>query len=203
MFEKSNTMHFHGLPERLLGSRARMAVLTALLRSPDAQWTGRELARATRVSPSQVMAALRTFEEEGMCYERRVGRAGVWSLSKSSLLVQKLASLARLDEDAQERLTSSLTRALRGCGALEAYVFGSVAAGREEARSDVDLLVLLSDRKRLEALKRKLDAMRPKFEAEFGSFLSPMLLVNGQVKSRSARRILREARANGVHLEVR
>ena len=195
-------MHFHGLPERLLGSRARMAVLTALLRSPDTQWTGRELARATRVSPSQVMAALRTFEEEGMCYERRVGRARVWSLSKSSLLVKKLASIARLDEDVQGRLTSSLTRALRGCGAMEAYVFGSVAAGREEARSDVDLLVLFADRKRLEALKHKLDRVRPKFEAEFGSFLSPMLLVSGQVKSRSARRILREARANGVPLEV-
>jgi len=195
-------MHFHGLPERLLGSRTRISVLKTLLGTPGAEWTGRELARAAGVSPTQAMDALRAFEAEGICAQRRIGRASVWTLVDRHFLAKALAPIARLDRDAQERLERSIGAALEGSGALEAYIFGSVAAGREEASSDIDLLVVFPDQRRVEAWRRRLDSLRLALQGDFASFLSPAIFTRAQAQRGSAKRLVREARRKGLVVEV-
>jgi|SRR3990172_8692576 len=195
-------MHFHGLPERLLGSRTRISVLKALLRTPGAEWTGRELAREAMVSPSQALAALRAFEGEGMCHQRRHGRAGVWSLDPDHFLTRELSAVLHLDQTAQGRLVVLLEEALRGSGAIEAHLFGSMAVGREEASSDIDLLVVFPGQKGADAWHTRLDALRSRVEREFSNFLSPLIYTRAQVRKGGARRIAEEARRTGTVIGV-
>jgi predicted nucleotidyltransferase len=195
-------MHFHDLPERLVGSRSRVAVLKLLVASPGVEWTGREIARRAKVSPTQGLSALRVFEEEGICRQRRVGRSSVWTLAPDHFLTKALSSLARLDQEAQSRLQRALSRALAGSGATEAYVFGSVASGREEASSDIDLLVVFPDGRRLEDWQGRLDSLRSAVQVEFANFLSPKVFTVAQARRGSAKRLLHEARTNGVPVDV-
>lgn len=197
-----DTMHFHGLPELLLGSRARVAVLKALLAAPGTEWTGRELARKASVSPTQALKALRAFEAEGLCRQRRVGRSSVWHVVEAHFAVRRLRAALTLDEEAQRRLRVHLEKALEGSGALEAYVFGSVAERRESASSDIDLLVLFRDLRSLEAWGPKLERARQAVLRDFASFLSPSLLTVSQVKTPARRNLLAQARAKGNPLEV-
>src|SRR6266581_3220398 len=59
-------MRFHGLPEALLASPGRFAVLKALMRQPRKAWTGSELARAAGVTPRWAIETLRLLEAEGV-----------------------------------------------------------------------------------------------------------------------------------------
>jgi predicted nucleotidyltransferase len=195
-------LHFHGLAERLLGRRSRIAVLTALLSSPGAEWTGREIARRAGVSPTQALAALRAFESEGVCRQRRIGRASVWSVVPDHFIAKALESVVHLDQEAQRRLEQTLQTALDGSGAAEAYLFGSVVSGTEEAGSDIDLLVVFPDEKRARAWQVKLEALRSKIQAQFSSFLSPVVYTRAQARKPAASRLLREARRTGAVLEV-
>lgn len=195
-------MHFHGLPERLLGSRTRIAVLKALLRTPGAAWTGRELAREAKVSPTQALAALRAFESEGVCRQRRHGRASIWSVEPDHFITRELSGVLHLDQAAQGRLVSAIEEALKGSGALEAYLFGSVAAGREEASSDIDLIVVFAGQKEADAWHKKLEGLRSRIQRKFSNFLSPLIYTRTQVRKGGPRRILEEARRTGAVIEV-
>ncbi len=196
-------MHFHGLAVRLLGSRSRIAVLSALIGSSGVEWTGREIARKAGVSPTQALAALHTFESEGVCRQRRIGRASVWSVDPGHFITKALTPVVHLDQTAQQRLERVILAALNGSRALEAYLFGSVASGREEASSDIDLLVVFPDERSARAWQERLDALRSAIQAQFSSFLSPVVYTRAQTRKPEARRLLQEARRTGASLEVR
>lgn len=196
-------MHFHDLPERLLGSRTRIATLKAILKAPGTEWTGRELGREAKISPSQAIAALRALEAEGVCRQRRVGRASVWSVDPDNFITRELASVLQLDQTAQGRLAKILGDSLRGSGALEAYLFGSVASGREQASSDIDFVVVFPGQKEVVAWQKRLDTLRSRVQKEFANFLSPLVYARAQVRKGGARRILEEARKTGAVVEVR
>lgn len=202
MFDLSNIMHFHNLPEHLLGSRTRLAVLQALMRNPGAEWTGREIARAARVSPSQALAALRVFEGEGLCRQRRFGRSSVWAANGDHFITRALGPVLRLDKTAQARLEALIGSALRGSGAEEAHLFGSVANGSEEANSDIDLLVVFPSRRAAQGWQHRLETLRPRIEKEFSNFLSPLVYARDQVQRGGPRRLLEEARRSGAVIEV-
>jgi len=195
-------MHFHGLPERLLGSKARVAVLKVLVSSPGAEWTGREVGRKAGVSPTQALSALRAFEAEGFCSQRRIGRSSVWQLLGEHFIAKALAPLVTLDEAARLRLQKVIERGLQRSGAREAFLFGSVSSGREEAGSDVDLLVIFTDKQRLAMFRRRLEPLRATVQAQFASFLSPTLMTVSGPHGRSAKRLMVEARRTGIPLEV-
>src|SRR2546426_10925788 len=108
MSKTLDSMHFHDLPDRLLGSRTRIAILKVLLKTPGAEWTGRELAREAKVSPTQAIAALRAFEAEGFCHQRRLGRASAWSVDPEHFIARELSGVLHLDQTAQGRLVSVL-----------------------------------------------------------------------------------------------
>lgn len=202
MSETLDIMHFHDLPERLLGSRTRIAVLKALLRNSGAEWTGRELSREAKVSPSQAISVLRALESEGVCHQRRVGRASVWSIDPDHFITRELISVLRLDETAKGRLAKLLEDALEGSGAEEAYLFGSVVSGREEASSDIDFVVVFRGQKEVEAWQKRLETLRSRVQKEFANFLSPLVYARAQVRRGGARRILEEARRTGAMVEV-
>lgn len=196
-------MRFHGLPETLLGSPARVSVLKALFMSPDTEWTGRQLARAAGVSPTQAMAALRVLEWEGICWQRVVGRASLWRLDKRHILFPSLRQLARLDETARGALRQRLDRALRKSGAEEAYLFGSVAERREKPGSDVDVLVVFPNAKAARRWQAKNDRVVDSVRRSFSSVLQVLVYTRRQVRAGQGRHLLGEARRKGVRLEVR
>lgn len=196
-------MHFHGLPERLLGSRSRIAVLSVILGSPHAQWTGREVAREAGVSPTQAISALRALESEGVCWQRRIGKASVWSVNPRHFVTRALAPVVSLDRQARGHLERELSSALKGSRASEAYLFGSVTGGREEADSDIDLLVVFPDAPSAKAWRPRLDQLRDDVQAQFASFLSPIVYTRAQARKAGAARLVREARRTGKALAVK
>ncbi|SHF04792.1 Nucleotidyltransferase domain-containing protein [Desulfacinum infernum DSM 9756] len=62
-------------------------------------------------------------------------------MSDSEILVRTRPPVSVLDFTVEE-IVERLRRALEGRGVREAYIFGSVAAGRPHAWSDVDLILV-------------------------------------------------------------
>src|SRR3990172_12270090 len=116
-------MRFHRLPETLLSSPARVAVLRTLVSSPGREWTGRAVARASGVSPPQAMEALDRLYDEGLVHRRRVGPASVWTWDQGHFLAERLRSLFEMERASQEALVATLQAGLRGSSALEAFLF--------------------------------------------------------------------------------
>lgn len=195
-------MRFHGLPETLLTSPARVAVLKALLRSRGREWSGRELAKLSGVSAPQTMEALYRFYDEALVRQRRAGRASLWTLYEGHFLVDRLRPLLTLDPESHRALVQALEAGLSRSGAVEAWLFGSIARGDEDPNSDVDLLVVFPDKRRASAWSKRLRDLEADVLAHFGNPVQALVYTSRRAASGPPARILSVARREGQRLEV-
>jgi predicted nucleotidyltransferase len=193
-------MKFHGISPTLFGSPARAAVLTTMLRLAGEELTGREVARRAGVSPPRAIEALRVLERERLCFQRRVGRASLWTLDQHHFLAKRLAPLSDLEDAPRRALVELLARNLGG--AKEAYLFGSVAEGRDEWDSDIDLLLVFEDERAKRAWEGKLTVLQDGVLTLFGNHLQPVAYTRRSAARAGARRLLAKARTSGVALQA-
>ena len=133
MRTKPSIAHF------LLG-RVRAEVLGALLLRPDRALHVRELARLTDTSPGSLHRELRMLEQTGLLVREAVGRNVLYRCNPRHPLVPDLAGLLRKTSGLADILRNAL--APLGKRIEYAFVYGSVASGRDHAGSDVDVMLL-------------------------------------------------------------
>jgi predicted nucleotidyltransferase len=195
-------MRFHNLAETLLTSPARVAVLKTLLKAPGREWTGREMARASGVSAPQAMEALYRLYDEALVRQRRTGRVSLWALEERHFLAERLRPLVDVDARSMQALRAALEAGLKGSGAIEAVLFGSVARGDEDPNSDVDIVVVFPDKRRAAAWTDRLRDLEAEILARFGNPVQALVYTTQQIRGGVRARILDVARREGRALEV-
>lgn len=125
---------------RALFPTVRGEVLAATLTQPDKWWYLSELAQFLRTTPSSLQRELKALVDGGILQQRREGTRTYFKAETHSPLFPELRGL--LEKTAG--LLPTLRQALEPFHARIdcAFVYGSVARGREQALSDVDLLVI-------------------------------------------------------------
>jgi len=85
------------------------------------------------------------LEKLGLLRRRTAGRAYLYSLKRSHRVVEKLIDpLFEAEQTAPQRFFQELGKVLKG-RCLSAIVYGSVARGKSDPGSDVDLLVVVEN----------------------------------------------------------
>jgi len=123
----------------LLTSSTRARLLTLFLTHPTEEYYLRELSRRTGQSLRAVQHELPRLERLGLLLVRRRGRQRLYRANEEHPLFPDLKRIVYKTA----ALGDVLREALAGVMGIEAaFVYGSVAKGRERSGSDVDLLVI-------------------------------------------------------------
>lgn len=129
----------HGIAEILFGTYRRR-VLALLLLRPDETFYVREISRLTGIPAGSLHRELKTLSQGGFLVRESLGNQVRYRANRDFPIYEELASIFRK--------TSGLADIVRDAllpleDAVEiAFIFGSVAQGKETAASDVDLLVI-------------------------------------------------------------
>jgi len=161
-------MRFRNALDEILGQRSKVAILRLLVRT-RAELSGREVARSLNLDHKTCHAALRGLAEQGVVEARRLGTAVAYRVRVDHPVTQDILIPAF---EKEQGLVDRYVRdalSLSGVVAESVVLFGSVARGEEEARSDVDLLLLIRDRKDQEKAEDALDATAGTLAARYGS----------------------------------
>jgi predicted nucleotidyltransferase len=124
----------------LLLPEYRLQVLALLLLHPEEALHGREVARRTGLSPGTVTRELVRLAEAGLLRRQQRGNQQVYSAQTQCLIYPELASLLRKTTGVAQALRLALQPVAEQVRV--AFVFGSVAQGRETAGSDVDVMLI-------------------------------------------------------------
>ena len=100
----------------------------------------RELARLTGVSPGTLHRELTALESLGVLRRNAVGRQVYFAANRECPVFEELAGLLRKTAGLVDVVRDALLPLASRIG--EAFIYGSVAAGTETSRSDVDVMIL-------------------------------------------------------------
>jgi uncharacterized protein len=120
--------------------KTRQAILAATLPLPNRSWYLSDLAKHLRVRPSSLQRELAALVEAGILKRRRDGNRVYYHADTDCPFMPELQGLITK--------TAGLVDVLRGFLAPLAerihwaFVYGSIARGREDTDSDVDLMVI-------------------------------------------------------------
>ena len=124
----------------LLFGTYRQRVLAQLLLHPESSYHVRELARLTGTTPGTLHKELSRLAEVGLLQREKLGNQVRYQANRECPVFSELASLFRKTSGLVDVLADAL-RPLQPAPEL-ALVFGSLARGDENTRSDVDLLLI-------------------------------------------------------------
>lgn len=127
-------------PVELMFGAYRRKLLGLLLMRPDERYHVRELARMSEIPVGSIHRELKTMAEAGLLIRDQVGNQVFYQADQSCSIYEELASIFRK--------TSGLASLV--CDHLDeisdridfAVVFGSMASGRQNSVSDLDVLIL-------------------------------------------------------------
>lgn len=131
-------MH-HSLASVLL-PEYRRRVLGLLLLRPEEALHGREIARRTGLPAGTVTRELRKLAEVGLLQRERRGNQQVYRANTGSPVFSELAGILRKTSGLADVLAQALAPAAPKLRV--AFIFGSIAQGRESAGSDIDLMLI-------------------------------------------------------------
>jgi DNA-binding transcriptional ArsR family regulator len=124
----------------LLFPEYRRRILGLLLLRPEEALHGREIARRTGLSPGTITRELTKLADAGLLARQKRGNQQLYSADKDCPIYTEMASILRKTSGLADVLVQAiapLAPALRA-----AFVFGSVAQGRETSGSDIDLMLI-------------------------------------------------------------
>ena len=156
----------------------RRRVLGLLLLRPDEALHGREIARRTGLPAGTITRELRRLAEVGLLRRQKRGNQQLYSADTSCPVFPELAGLLRKTSGLADVLAQALDPVAPRLRA--AFVFGSVAQGRETAGSDIDLM-LIGD----VGFAQVLELLFPA-QAELGREINPKIYSADEFAARAA-----------------
>ena len=127
------------LAHHLFG-QTRSRVLSVLLLRPESALHVRELARMTGASPGSLHRELVSLAGLGLLQREEIGRQVHYRANRDSPIFEELSGVLRKTAGLADLLRDALEPLSRRIRV--AFVYGSMASGKERARSDVDVMVL-------------------------------------------------------------
>lgn len=171
---------------------AQLRVLRFLWRS-RAEWSGREIARKAGLSAPACHETLKKLDARGLVQLRRVSNMHLYKINPENYLVRNVfARLFEAEAAMPKQVAAAVKKSLvisSKSGILSVVLFGSMARGTERLGSDLDLLVVVSAKDRLNALESRVERLRTLLFKRFNVPLSPYIQTLSELR-RSYRRKL-------------
>ncbi len=124
----------------LLFKDYRRRVLGLLLLHPEKQYHVREIARLTGTVAGTLHKELTSLADAGVLVKEPIGNQVEYSANRDCPIFEELASILRKTSGIVDVLADALILISKKIAV--AFVFGSVARGKETAGSDIDVLVV-------------------------------------------------------------
>ncbi len=161
--------------DEILGPHSKVSVLRVLFAQDEL--SGREVARRAGLSPRAASLALTQLVKAGILRKRSVGSTHQFAISRKRYIVSAaLGKLFRKEELLASAMGHRIMSSIGREKCVSAAIFGSYARGEASPRSDLDVLVLLSDPRSAPKVKESLQASAADFYDLFGVQLAPYVI---------------------------
>lgn len=124
---------------KIIKSKTRSSILALFFNHPGNEYYLRQIEGLTGYSVGNIRREMSNLEADGLFISRNIGRIKLYSLNKAYPLYNEIKSIIRKTIG----IEGSLKTELRRFKDVDfAFIFGSLAEGKEKILSDVDIIVI-------------------------------------------------------------
>lgn len=131
----------------MLEKYALLRVMEGVFAEPGKDFSAREFAREIGIGAGTAGACFRYLLGKGMVSCRHVGRSKLYRTNLDSALVRQWKIVFSLERICKSGLVDFISSA---CAPLSLLLYGSLAKGTDDLKSDVDLLLIALGKKRMD-----------------------------------------------------
>jgi len=179
-------MKLHSALDKIVGHKVRAGLLRILC-DKNVGWTGRQLARELAISPTTSSKFLKELADEGVVFVKGVGKSYLYHLNGKSYVVRNiLMPFFEREKEIVTNIAALVKKAVLKSGAkIEAIaMFGSIAKRTDTSKSDVDILIIITDLKDKPKVEGSINSLSEKIAMDFNTVVSPYILSASQFKKR-------------------
>lgn len=194
-------MQFNISLDEILHSKAKMKILKQLF-SEEVSMSERELASIVKVSHMTINRLMKELRALNLVSLEKAGNVNLWRVNRKSYAYQTLSQIIKgLGETLRpsEHLRNTILCNLPKTLIQRAVLFGSIASGQEEPNSDIDLFLLVKDKKTKDRIKPYIDKLFNLCLDLYGNRLSPYVLTEAELVKKQNLPLLSKIK-NGIQL---
>lgn len=176
-------MQFNVSLDEILHSKAKMKILKHLF-SEEVSMSERELASIVKVSHMTINRLMKELKALNLVSLERAGNVNLWRVNKKSYAYHALSRIIKgLTETLRpiEHLKDTILCHLPKTTIQRAVIFGSIATGHERSNSDIDLFLLVKNKKTKDRIKPYIDKLFDLCLDLYGNRLSPYVLTEAEL----------------------
>lgn len=187
-------MKFHISLLDVLNSKTKVKIIKFLL-THEASMSEREIASIVKVSHMSVNRTMRELADMNFVDFVTIGKAHIWKVNSKSYAFKVLSVLIKgvsIIKEPLEDLKNTLLRNLPKTLIRRAVLFGSVAKGLENTNSDIDVFILVKNKRSKEVLEFSIEKLSNICFEVYGNRLAPYILTEQEMKQKKNLRIISE-----------
>lgn len=187
-------MKFHISLLDVLNSKTKVKIIKFLL-THEASMSEREIASILKISHMSVNRTMRELADMNFVDFVTIGKAHLWKVNSKSYAFKVLSVLIKgvsIIKEPLEDLKNTLLRDLPKTLIRRAVLFGSVAKGLENTNSDIDVFILVKNKRSREALEFSIEKLSNICFEVYGNRLAPYILTEQEMKQKKNLRIISE-----------
>ncbi len=187
-------MKFHISLLDVLNSKTKVKIIKFLL-THEASMSEREIASILKISHMSVNRTMRELADMNFVDFVTIGKAHIWKVNSKSYAFKVLSVLIKgvsIIKEPLEDLKNTLLRNLPKTLIRRAVLFGSVAKGLENTNSDIDVFILVKNKRSKEVLEFSIEKLSNICFEVYGNRLAPYILTEQEMKQKKNLRIISE-----------
>jgi predicted nucleotidyltransferase len=186
-------MKLHHFLDDIFGSKSKIRILRLMFRYPQREFTEREMAKHIGMSQNTVNLALTDLRKTNIMSYRRIGKANVYTLNRNSVMIPYISQIYRNEKKVREDMIHRIKKATNTY--ISCILFGSFANNSENFESDLDLLIVVKEKRKV---RDDLGRLEDEFLKLYGTPLEIVLLTPRELINKWNSSYMKEARKNNV-----
>jgi len=176
-------MIYHNYIEKLFGTKLKVCIIRTLYNFKDRAFTLRELSKFSGVTHQGLLKVLDDLNGMNLIKMERIGRSIIVRLNKSSFLIEIL-KIYDTEKSTISKLTETIKLYLKHKDFNSVALFGSIVKGDENFYSDIDLLIITSNKN---LAKKCSENSGLELIKKFGNVLMPYILTKNEFRKSNIR----------------
>jgi len=165
--------------EKALSSKTRIRMLKIFHRFPGRVFSLSDITKITGQSTGAVYPALIGLVEAGLIKSSKIGKSATYRLNSENPLSKKIMEIFTAEKETLREAAEYFALRLSKKQVVSVILFGSVARGETNEKSDIDLLIIYNGNRSV--VERNTNALVEKY-LESDVYVSPVFYSEREIK---------------------